>query len=332
MISFFDVFITVVFLLLLAAPGFIFAKTKMFPNTASETISVIVLYGCQPVLIFTSFQGCSFSMDIAINMLIAAVVALVAHLVMFAIVKLAFLKRENEDKVKLVKYLSVFSNCGFMGLPFLQSLIEDPALQAEFVIYCAVVVAVFNVLNWTFGVYIMTGDKKEISVKKILMNPVIIAVLFSLLVFLTVQKPLIELAAVGTAGYTVLSKLMKSLTYLSDMVTPLAMFVVGIRLANINVKQLLTDKWAYLAMAIKLVVMSVIVMFLVAYLPIATTIKYTVFFLLSMPSAASGVMMAVQYKKDSDFMSIGVVLSTLCSIVTLPLLFLFMNSVLGVVL
>ena len=163
------------------------------------------------------------------------------------------------------------------------------------------------------------------------MNPVIIAVLFSLLVFLTVQKPLIELAVEGTAGYTTLSKLMKSLNYLSDMVTPLAMFVVGIRLANINVKQLLTDKWAYLATAIKLLVMAFVVMFLVAYLPIASTIKYTIFFLLSMPSAASGVMMAVQYKKDSDFMSVGVVLSTLCSIVTLPLLFLFMNSVLGVV-
>ena len=331
MISFFDVFITVVFLLLLAVPGFVFAKTKMFPSTASETISVTVLYGCQPILIFTSFQGCSFSADIAINMLISAGIALGAHLLMFAIVKVAFLKRENDDKIRLVKYLSVFSNCGFMGLPFLQSLITDTALQAELVIYCAVVLAVFNVLNWTFGVYILTGDKKEISLKKTLMNPVIIAVLFSLLVFLTVQKPLIELAVEGTAGYTILSKLMKSLNYLSDMVTPLAMFVVGIRLANINVKQLLTDKWAYLATAIKLLVMAFVVMFLVAYLPIASTIKYTIFFLLSMPSAASGVMMAVQYKKDSDFMSVGVVLSTLCSIVTLPLLFLFMNSVLGVV-
>ena len=330
MINFFDVFITVVFLLVLAVPGFIFAKTKMFPKTASETLSVIVLYGCQPILIITSFQGCSYNPDIAINMLIVAGIALVAHLIMFAIVKLVFIKWRADDKVKLVKYLSVFSNCGFMGLPFLQSLFTDASLQAELVIYCAVVLAVFNILNWTLGVYILTEEKKEISAKKVLLNPVIISVLFSLVLFFAFQKPVIELVAEGTVGYKILSKFMTSLNFLSNMVTPLSMFVIGIRLANINFKQLLTDKWAYIATAMKLVVMSFLVMFLVAFLPIESTIKYTIFFLLSMPSATSGAMMAVQFKKDSDFASVGVVLSTICSIVTLPLLYLFMNGVLGV--
>lgn len=330
MIDVFDVFITVVFLLVLAVPGFVFAKTKMFPKTASETLSVIVLYGCQPILIITSFQGCSYNPDIALNMLAVAGIALAAHLIMFAIVKVAFVKWQADDKVKLVKYLSVFSNCGFMGLPFLQSLFTDASLQAELVIYCAVVLAIFNILNWTFGVYILTEDKKEISVKKVLLNPVILSVLFSLLLFFTLQKPVVELVAEGTVGYKILSKLMASLTFLSNMVTPLSMFVIGIRLANINFKQLLADKWAYIATAVKLIAMSFVVMFLVAYLPIASTIKYTIFFLLSMPSATSGAMMAVQFKKDSDFASIGVVLSTICSIITLPLLYLFMSAVLGV--
>ncbi len=330
MIDFFDVFITVVFLLILAVPGFVFAKTKMFPKTASETLSAIVLYGCQPILIITSFQGCSYNPNIALNMLAVAGIALVAHLIMFAIVKFAFIKWQANDKVKLVKYLSVFSNCGFMGLPFLQSLFTDASLQAELVIYCAVVLAIFNILNWTFGVYILTEDKKEISVKKVLLNPVILSVLFSLVLFFTLQKPVVELVAEGTVGYKILSKLMASLTFLSNMVTPLSMFVIGIRLANINFKQLLTDKWAYIATAVKLIGMSFVVMFIVAYLPIASTVKYTIFFLLSMPSATSGAMMAVQFKKDSDFASIGVVLSTICSIITLPLLYLFMNAVLGV--
>lgn len=330
MIDFLDVLITVVFLLALAIPGFIFAKIKMFSPTASGTLSVIVLYGCQPVLIITSFQGCAFNPDIAVNMLLTAGITTAVHLIMFAIVKFAFIKWQKDDKVKLVKYLSVFSNCGFMGLPFLQSLFTDGALQAELVIYCAVVLAVFNVLNWTFGVYIMTGDKKQISVKKILLNPVIIAVIVSLILFFTMQKPLIECVSVGTVGYKIVSKLMNSLNYLSSIVTPLSMFVIGIRLANINFKQLLTDKWAYVITGMKLVLMSFVTMFIVAYLPIAATIKYTIFFLLSMPSAASGAMMAVQFNKDGDFASIGVVLSTVWSIVTLPLLYLFMSAVLGV--
>ncbi len=332
MVSFLDVFITVVFLLLLAVPGFIFAKTKMFPKTASETISTIVLYGCQPILIFTSFQGCEYNSKIAVNMLLVAVITLVAHLLMFALVNLIFGKWQKDDKVRIVKYMSAFSNCGFMGLPFLQSLFTEPSLQAELIVYCAVVLAVFNVLNWTFGVYILTGDKKQISVKKILLNPVIVAVVISLILFFAMQRPLVELAAEGTIGDKISTKLMHSLNYLSDMVTPLAMFVIGIRLANVNMKQLWTDKWAYVAGIVKLLVMSFITMFLVAYLPIASTIKYTIFFLLAMPSAASGAMMAVQFGKDGDFASICVVLSTICSIVTLPLLYVFMNTVLGVAL
>ncbi|MBE7100161.1 MAG: hypothetical protein E7364_00965 [Clostridiales bacterium] len=330
MINFFDVFITVIFLLALAIPGFIFAKTKMFPKTASETLSTIVLYGCQPILIFTSFQGCAFNPDIGLNMLIVAGIAVIVHLIMFALVKLVFIKWQKDDKVKLVKYLSVFSNCGFMGLPFLQALFTDASLQAELVIYCAVVLAVFNVLNWTFGVYIITNDKKEISAKKILLNPVIIAVAISLILFFAMQKPFIDFTTNGTVAYKIVSKLMTTLNFLSNMVTPLSMFVIGIRLANISWKGLLTDKWAYIATAVKLVAMSFITMFLVAYLPIASTIRYTVFFLLSMPSATSGAMMAVQYKKDSDFASVGVVLSTILSIATLPLMYLFMSEVLGI--
>jgi predicted permease len=281
-------------------------------------------------LIFTSFQGCAFSTDIAVNMLLVAGIAIAAHLLMFVLVKFLFIKWQDDDKVKLVKYMSVFSNCGFMGLPFLQSLFTDSALQAELVVYCAVVLAIFNILNWTFGVYIITKDKKQIAAKKVLLNPVILAVIISLVVFLTLQKPLLELTVVGTVGHKLVTKLMTSLHFLSNMVTPLSMFVIGIRLANIDWKQLLTDKWAYIATVVKLIVMSLITMFVVAYLPIDSAIKYTVFFLLSMPSATSGAMMAVQFGKDSDFASIGVVLSTICSIVTLPLMYLFMNAVLGV--
>ena len=95
MINVIDIFLTVVFLLLLAVPGFIFAKTKMFSKTASETLSTIVLYGGQPILVLTSFQACAYSPKIALNLLITVGVAILVHLLMFAIVKLAFAKRAN---------------------------------------------------------------------------------------------------------------------------------------------------------------------------------------------------------------------------------------------
>ena len=107
------------------------------------------------------------------------------------------------------------------------------------------------------------------------------------------------------------------------------MFVIGIRLANVDFRALVTDKWAYVAIVTKLIIMSLVAMCIVAFLPIANTIKYTIFFLFSMPSATSGVMMAVQFKKDSDFAAKVVVLSTICSIATLPFMYLIMNAVCG---
>ena len=330
MVTFSDVLITVIFLLLLAVPGYVFAKTKMLPKTAGEVLSVIVLYCCQPVIIITSFQNCSFSADICLNMLIVLVLATALHIAFFIGLKFAFAKAVDCDRVRIIKYASVFSNCGFMGLPFLQSLFSESGMQSEILIYCAVIIVVFNVLNWTFGVYILTKDKREVSVKKVLLNPVIIAVIIGLAMFFILQKPLVELAAAGTTAHKILSKLTASLNYIANMVTPLSMIVIGIRLANVEIKRLFTDKWAYLSSAVKLLAFPLAAIFSAAYLPIPSTIKYTVFFLLAMPSATSSVMMAIKFGKDGDFATECVLLSTLLCVITLPILYLFMNGILKI--
>ena len=332
--SFIDVLITVVFLLLLALPGFIFAKLKKLPEKAAEAITVIVLYCCQSTLVITSFQKRAFDPQIGINMLWVALIALCVHLIMFAILKLVFIKKSADAKIRVLKFASVFSNCGFMGFPFLQSLFsgaEYEALLAEIMIYGAVIIAVFNLLIWTFGIYIMTGDKKQVSVKKIATNPVIISLVLGFLLFVILQKPIVDIAADGSFGDKVLTKLMQSLNFFSEMVTPCSMIVIGIRLANVNFRQLFMDKWAYLSSAFKLVVMSMVAMLVVAFLPVATTIKYAIFFLLSMPSATNTAMFSVKFGGDSDFAAVAVLLSTVLSVLTIPLMYLVMSGVFGIV-
>lgn len=329
-ITFSDVLITVFFLLLLAIPGFIFAKIKAFPEKASEAFSTLVLYGCQPVLIITSFQSKEYLPRLGLNILYVALFAFLAHIIMFALLKLIFFKKSKEDKIRVVRYAAVFSNCGFMGFPFLQSLFSGSDLLPEIMIYGAIVVAVFNVLNWTFGVYILTGEKREISLKKILLNPVIIAVFIGVLAFFLLKKPLVDIAAEGTFAHKALNKFMQSLNYISDTVTPLSMTVIGIKLANINLKQLLLDVWGYIAAFLKLVLMPMIVLLTVAFFPLDVTVKYTLFFLLGMPSATSTAMFAVKFKKDADFASVCVLLSTVLSIITIPPMYLVISGLFGI--
>lgn len=175
-ISFFTVFISVVSLVIMAMPGFLLAKLKMLPEKASEALSAVVLYGCQPLLVFMSFQSYEYSAEIGRNMLIVCGIAFAVHFIMIGLVSVLF--RNKEDiKMKTVRYGSIFSNCGFMGIPFLSMLFSGKPEAGEILIYASVIIAVFNILNWTVGVLMMTGNVKDMSVKKFCLIPLLLRLL-----------------------------------------------------------------------------------------------------------------------------------------------------------
>lgn len=325
-IDFITVLIAVVSLIVLAIPGFLLAKFKMLPEKTVDALSTIVLYGCQPVMVFMSFQE-NYRPDIALNILYVALLTLVIHALMYFIIALIIRNKDNDVKKKSVKYASLFSNCGYMGLPFLSAVFSSASIGGEIIIYAATVIAVFNVFNWTLGVYIMTGDKKDMSLRKILLNPTIISIVLGALYFFIVRIPFVDLVEKGTEFSSFVSKINDSLNIIGDMVTPLALTVIGIRLANVSLKKLFLDKDAYVVSALKLVVMSVLTMLVVAYLPVDNIVKYVMFFLLSMPSATSTSMFAVSFKGDADSASVFVLLTTLLSVITIPIMYLLMSGV-----
>ena len=324
-IDFFNVLFTVISLIMLTVPAYILVKTKMLPTSAGEICSTLVLYGCQPVLVFMGFQKTAYDPQIGVNMLIVAGLATVIHLVM---ILFAFTCVKNKNNV--VRYGTIFSNCGYMGFPFLQSLFSGE-MMGEVLIYGSVVITIFNILNWTVGVYIMTGDKKYMSLKKIVLNPTIIGAVLGFLVFCILKVPIVDLAQSGTTLDDAIEKIIDSLNVFGNMVTPLAMVVIGVRLANVNLKQLFMDKWAYVVSVNKLVVMSLVSMLVTAFLPVDILVKYTLFFLLSMPCATSTAMFAINFKSDGDAGSVFVLLTTVLSIAVIPLMFLVFTGVFGVV-
>lgn len=329
--NFIDVLITVAFLLVLMVPGFILVKCKMLNDSVQGGFSTMVLYVCQPALMLMAFQNKEYSPELASNMLIVAGLALLLHGVMIAFMMLAFRNKSKSAKINCLRFASVFGNCGYMGLPFLQSLFEyNPAYLAEVLIYGGVVIVIFNILTWSVGVFMMTGDKKQINIKNMLVNPTVISLIIAVLMFFTIQKPLVAIFPESSFGDKVFSGLSKSINFLAEMVTPLAMTVLGMRIAKVNLKTLFMDKWAYVNVLNKLVLMGIIAILVVAWLPISNIIKYTLFFLLCMPSANNTVLFAVNFGGDAEAGSVFVLLSTLLSILTIPLMFLVMNGLFGI--
>ncbi len=321
-IDFVIVLTAVIALMVLAVPGFILTKLKMLPESTGAALSTIVLYGCQPVLVFMSFQE-NFRVDIALNMLYVAVLSLAIHIIMFGIIALLLRNKSRSAKITTARYACLFSNCGYMGLPFLNVVFQG---SGEIIIYAAIVIAIFNILNWTLGIFMLTGDKKEISFKKILLNPTILGIVIGALYFFIIGTPIVDLLASGTIADNLVEKVMSSVGIIGDLVTPLALTVIGIRLANVKIKDLFVDKWAYIVAVMKLIVMSVLTILVVAFLPFNPIVKYVMFFLLSMPSATSTTMFAIKFGGDGDSASVFVLLTTILSILTIPLMYLAMSA------
>jgi len=242
-----EIFITVLSLLLLVVPCFILAKTKLIGATAEGALSAVVLYVCQPLLLVMSFQKTEYSVGILKNMLITFALAVLLHAVVITLIALITRKSNGDKKINVLKFSSVFSNCGYMGIPFLQLLYGDGA--GEIIIYAGVVIAVFNVFAWTAGVILITGDKKSVSLKKALLNPNIIGIVVGVILFVTLKKPVVNLFEAGTLAANAANKIVRSVNFFSDMVTPLSMSVIGIKLASLPLKKLFADKTAYLSVA-----------------------------------------------------------------------------------
>ena len=328
MIDFLTVLIAVVSLVILAVPGFILTKTKLLNSKAESFFSAFVLYGAQPIMVLMGFQGARFNSKIGINVLITAGIAVAVHVIMAVILMLVVKNKGKEGKRNVVRYASMFSNCGFMGFPFLQIVFTGSEFIGEVMIYGAVVVAMFNVLNWTLGVFLITGDKKNVSLKKIITNPTIIAVILGFIFFFTIKVPFIELPPKNTTLSTIVSKFMASLDVIGDTVTPLSMTVIGMKLANVNFKELFLDKWGYIVSAFKLIVMSLVTMLCVCFLPISESVKYVLVFLLSMPCATSTALFTTLYGGDGKSATSFVLLTCILCIVTIPLMFLLFTVLL----
>lgn len=335
-LSFLTVLITVFTLVLLAIPGFIMGKLKMLPNGTTKSFTTFLLYVCQPALTFMSFQKTEYQEGIVGNMLIVAGLAFVAHLIPIIIIMLTIKTKKidgetaEQEKRRLnlnvVKFASIFGNVGYMGLPFLQGLFGNE--NAEILIYGAIIIAVFNLLNWTVGIYMISGDKKFISVKKAILNPPFIALVVSLPLFLIFKAPI---SSLGTGNLnSFLAKTMKSVDFLGEMVTPISMTILGLRLAEMNIKQIVANKYAYISSSIKLIAVPLIAMLVVAFLGIELDIKYAIFFTMAMPSATSTLLFSEQFGGEPHTSSAVVLFSTIISVISIPLIFLLFKVVVGV--
>ena len=280
---------------LLMAVGILLSRRGFLSPQGTKDLGAILLRIIIPCVIVKSYIT-TYSRERLLELALSAGLALAAFILAMGIAYLVYGKRR-----RIENFAAAFCNAGFIGIPLAQAVIGD-----EGVFYMAASVALLNLFQWTYGVYIMTDRRDSISAKTIVKNPVVIAIVIGIALFLS------RLPVPGI--------LTSTLGYIAGMNTPVAMILMGTYMAKLPWRKLL-DKRAYGCVLLRLVVIPAVVLAVFWALPISNqNVALAAYLAAATPVGANICVFAQQYDCDYEFSVVTVCLSTVLSIVTVPLM------------
>ena len=211
----------VLILFFLVGVGYLIRKVRLIDEIGLRQVNNLLLLIVNPCLILFSFQS-NFDRSLLTGMLIALVSALATHVLGAILAKLVF-RHKPDSQRGVLQFSVIFSNCAFMCIPLLNAVLGN-----EGVMYGSIYIAIFNIGSWTYGVLLMTGNRKDINLRQAFINPGTLTILIALPLFLfQIRLPEIPLTVIG---------------YLAAMNTPLAMIIIGIQLAMIPFLSMFREK------------------------------------------------------------------------------------------
>jgi len=284
--------------------GFYIRKKDVIDDKGSKTLSWLVINVANPALIISG--SVTATEKIAVSDLLGTlvvVVVLFAGLIALAYI-VPFLMRVPKKSVGVYRVMTIFSNIGFMGFPLISSLYGREAL-----VYAALFLIPFNLLMYTYGIMTMTPKEKKVAfgwgtVKQAFNIGTVSCVVA---VIISLYHPTLPDFVVSTV------------TNLSNLTAPLSMMVIGTSLAFISIKDLFVDIRLLVFCFIKLLVIPIAGLFAFKYFIDSSMMLGICLVMLATPVASMTAMVAQQYEGDYPLASKGVALSTILSVVTMPI-------------
>lgn len=277
--------------------GVIAYKTGLIDKASASKMSNLLLMLISPLLSFLSYQT-DFSKQLFFGLVMTFVASVVTYIIVIALSELIF--RGSKEHLSIEKLSAVYSNCGFIGIPLINGI-----LGSEGVLYLTAYLTAFNILLWTHGILVM-GDKFNLkTLWKKLLTPAILAVIGGIICF-TAQIRLPEL-------------LTSPLGLIANMNTPLAMLVAGANLAQADILNSLKKGRIYWFSFVKLILCPVLCLIPLYFMHLDFNIAFTVFIATSCPTGASAIMFAERYHKDAGYATELFVVTTILSVLTIPL-------------
>ncbi len=311
-------FFAVLALLLSAVPGYFFVKKRVFGEKSIKDFSKILIYVTQPCLAVYTFSVTDFSLDKLASLGIFALMCVAVNVIMLGAAYLLFRKRYDNPLYRVMTVATTFGNCAFFGIPILEVLFPD--IASGLIIYTTVYALVMNVLGWTVGSAIISGDKRFVSLKQILTNPALIGFTAGILIYIF-RIPL-TFTLPGNMRFTLLLDI---ITIGGRMATPLSMLIMGMRLGTMRLGDVFKNPRTYIAVGIKQIVMPLVAFLIAVFLPIPSEYKMTFFIICACPVASIVLNYAEMCGAGQKEGASLVLLGTIMSVVTLPLMSLMLG-------
>ncbi len=289
----------VLVLFLLIGVGYWTRRKLLIDGTGLRQLTNLLLVVVTPFMIIKAFQM-PYDPGLLRGLLISLLSAVATHVLGIA-AGLFLWRQMGLPQRKVLRFGIVFSNSAFMCLPLLQAVLGDRG-----VFYGSVYVAVFYMLQWTYGVVLMTGQRKQVNLQQAFLNPGMLGIVIGLGLFLAdIRLPAIPNAVIS---------------HLANLNTPLAMLVIGGTLAMTDLSAIWRNRQIWLASTLRLLVIPLVILGGLVLARVDFEVLTACLIPASAPTAAAAALFATRYEQDSTLASHLVALSTLLSIITMPAL------------
>jgi len=277
--------------------GTFLRKKKIATDEVLKGFSELLITVTLPCAILVSFN-ISFSKDmlnVALSVFLASV-GIHAFVIFFSHI---FYIKSKESKKAVLRYLTAFPNCGFIGIPLMQGIFGPIG-----VFYASIFIVPNTIFTFSYGTIIFSGVTTLKSIIRNLFNVPFIFTMIGAALFLTstsLPGPVLEMAKI-----------------VGDMTAPLAMFIVGAMLADTNLLDMVKGGEIYVVGFFKLILFPIVTYLALRAVDMDQTATLACVLLTAMPSGAMGAIFSQRFGGDNALASKGIFLTTILSMITIP--------------
>ena len=295
------VFQTMLKLFLLLVLGFVLFKCHIFDEYTNKKISALIVNVASPMLIISSIAGVEGNdKSIVFLMIGAGILMYIGFIILGKIINRIFPFPKKDWPV--YECMVVFANTGFMGYPVLLDVFGQEA-----VFYASLIHMAFNFFVYTYAIMCLTkGDDSEFKLNfKQLLTPGIVLIFVGIFIYLfDIQLP---------------SVLMDTINSVGSLTAPLSMMMIGSSLAVYPIKDSFTDWRSYIFAFVRLIIVPFVTMIVCRLLHINPYYANITIITNAMPVGSMVLMLATQYNANIKIVTRNIVVSTLLSVITIPI-------------